>query len=141
MTAATSTMFKADALRASHTLNPKPERVTAPLFHESPFFDARDVVQVKYEMLRWVSHEHGSVQRAATTFGFSRVAWYQIRTKYARDGLVGLLPQPQGQANAPQARRLSLRPAIDIATSSSQHREYPASICLATTGARPGVVE
>lgn len=41
MTAITS-LFKAEALRASHTLNLRPERVTAPLFHESPFFDAHD---------------------------------------------------------------------------------------------------
>jgi len=99
---ATPSQLKAEALQASHTLNPKPERVTGPLFHESPFFDARDVVQVKYEMLRWVGHEHRSVQVAALTFGYSRVAWYQIRTKYVAYGLVGLLPQPHGPRHHPQ---------------------------------------
>lgn len=101
MTAITS-LLKTEALQASHTLNPRPERVTAPLFHESPFFDVRDVVQVKYEMLRWAGHEPSSVHVAAMTFGYSRIAWYQIKTQYVAYGLVGLLPQPRGPRPHPQ---------------------------------------
>lgn len=64
-----STNAKVDALRAAGTLNGRPERVVDPLFHGLRFFDARDLVQVKYEMLRCVEREQVSVQRAARTFG------------------------------------------------------------------------
>ena len=51
-------------LRQSHTLHPHPDQVRDPLFTSgSPFFDPRDLVQVKYELLRrvWVGHGSGSL--------------------------------------------------------------------------------
>ena len=53
------------ALRESRCLNPHPEQVTDPAFLTDGFFDARDAVQVKYEMVRRVTrrrragHRHG----------------------------------------------------------------------------------
>jgi hypothetical protein len=102
MKAALSTVLKAEALQASGTLNPRPERVTDPLFHEQSFFDARDLMQVKYEMVRWVEREHVPVQAAAAAFGFSRVAWYQVNARYVTYGLAGLLPQRRGPRPYPQ---------------------------------------
>ena len=46
---------KADALAEDGALNPAPEKVCDPKFQEGGFFDPRDVVQVKYEMLRRVA--------------------------------------------------------------------------------------
>src|SRR5260370_37747330 len=43
---------KAAALAETRTLNPRPETVRDEQFVSSEFFDARDVVQVKYEMVR-----------------------------------------------------------------------------------------
>ena len=49
-------------LRQSHTLHPHPEEVRDPLFTSgSPFFDPRDLVQVKYELLRRVRVDGYSV--------------------------------------------------------------------------------
>ena len=45
---------KEAALAAARCLNPHPEQVTDPEFLGSDFFDARDAVQVKYEMVRKV---------------------------------------------------------------------------------------
>ena len=45
---------KGESLRQQGVLNPHPEKVADPLFHDSEFFDPRDLVQVKYEMLRRV---------------------------------------------------------------------------------------
>ena len=87
---------KQNALCVSGTLNPYPNRVTGMLFQKDKFFDPRDLVQVKYEMLRCVEKDGVCVQRAAAMFGFSRMAWYQIKTRYESGGLVGLLPQPRG---------------------------------------------
>ena len=46
---------KLQSLRQQGALNPRPQQVTDELFTGSDFFDARDLVQVKYEMLRRVS--------------------------------------------------------------------------------------
>ena len=105
MQTALSTVLKAEALRATGTLNPRPARVTDPLFQGATFFDARDRLQVKYEMLRRVAREHVSVPAAALSFGFSRVAWYQVSARYAQCGLAGLLPQRRGPQPRPQKQR------------------------------------
>jgi predicted Zn-dependent protease len=46
---------KIAALREEGTLHSAPEKVRDPKFQDSDFFDPRDAVQVKYEMLRRVS--------------------------------------------------------------------------------------
>src|SRR2546425_12460626 len=43
---------KTEALRQRGCLNPYPEKVADPLFAGSDFFDARELDQVKYEMVR-----------------------------------------------------------------------------------------
>ena len=48
---------KGESLRQQGVLNPHPQKVADPLFHGSEFFDPRDLVQVKYEMLRRVQVE------------------------------------------------------------------------------------
>ena len=45
---------KIEALRKQGSLNPHPDAVQDPLFAAADFFDARDLVQVKYEMVRRV---------------------------------------------------------------------------------------
>ena len=52
---------KVKALLEEGTLNPSPGKVHDPKFQENEFFDPRDLVQVKYEMLRRVSIEKASV--------------------------------------------------------------------------------
>ena len=48
---------KLTALREARCLNPRPQDVTDEAFRTQEFFDARDVVQVKYEMVRRVRAE------------------------------------------------------------------------------------
>jgi len=88
------------ALRASGTFNPRAARVTDALFVKGSFFDARDLVQVKYEMLRRVREDGMQVAQAATAFGFSRVAFYEIQRAWQREGMSGLLPRPRGPRHA-----------------------------------------
>ena len=52
-------------LKRTGTLNPHPEAVTDLLFKENPFFDRRDLLQVRYEMLRRHSIEDLSILDAA----------------------------------------------------------------------------
>ena len=87
---------KARALRARGALNPRPRAVTDLLFVTREFFDPRDRVQVKYEMLRRVHADGQSVRAASAAFGFSRPSFYQAQASLARDGLSGLVPKKRG---------------------------------------------
>jgi transposase-like protein len=87
---------KIQALRKAGTLNPSPDAVVDPLFASHEFFDARDLVQVKYEMLRRARQEGRTVTDAARQFGFSRTAFYQAWQTLEREGLPGLIPARPG---------------------------------------------
>jgi transposase len=87
---------KAESLAAHGALHPHPEVVRDGLFQESDFFDPRDLVQVKYEMLRRVHHEGASVSAAARDFGLSRPSFYQAQAALTREGVEGLLPKRRG---------------------------------------------
>ena len=95
---------KGESLRQQGVLNTHPEKVADPLFHDSEFFDPRDLVQVKYEMLRRVRVERASVTEVTLAFGFSRPVFYQAQALYHRTGLPGLIPQRPGPR---QAHKLS----------------------------------
>jgi transposase len=91
---------KAEALAKSRTLNPHPEAVTDEQFGSSAFFDARDLVQVKYEMVRQVRVQGAPVARAASAFGLSRPSYYQAAAALERSGLPGLVPAKPGPRGA-----------------------------------------
>ena len=91
---------KNETLRKDRALNPHPENVTDELFGQLEFFDPRDLVQVKYEMLRRVHQEGWSVTQAARTFGFSRNALYRIQAAFQQEGLTGLLRERPGPRRA-----------------------------------------
>jgi transposase len=104
--------------------NPRPEAVRDSAFQENEFFDSRDLVQVKYEMLRRVRAEGHSVADAATTFGVSRPTFYKAQTDFERDGLAGLLPGKRGprgphkltvKVMAFVRRALAKNPSLDAA--------------------------
>ena len=87
---------KEAVLRERGTWNSGARRVVALLFQGSEFFDARDLVQVKYEMVRQVLVEGKSVMKSAAAFGLSRPSFYQALAALEREGLVGLLPRKRG---------------------------------------------
>jgi len=87
---------KQELLRRSSCLNPRPHAVKDELFGSDDFFDPRDLPQVKYEMLRRVAHDKKPVSASAGDFGFSRVAFYQARDAFEKEGLCGLLPRKRG---------------------------------------------
>ena len=95
---------KVAALRERRTLNPRPERVTDPLFPQSAFFDARDLMQVKYEMVRRVAVNHAAVTPTVAAFGVSRPSFYEARAAMAEEGLAGLLPRKRGPREAHKLR-------------------------------------
>lgn len=91
---------KLDALRARGTLHPRPRDISDPLFQEHDFFDPRDLVQVKYEMVRRVEVEKQPISQTAAAFGLSRPSFYEAQATLRRTGLAGLLPRKRGPHGA-----------------------------------------
>jgi transposase len=87
---------KAEALAEDGTLNPAPDKVGDPKFQEDGFFDPRDVVQVRYEMLRRVSVEKASVTDVSDEYGVSRPTYYQAKADFDEAGIAGLVPKKRG---------------------------------------------
>jgi len=87
---------KVEALRQQGALNPTPGKVRDPKFRENEFFDPRDLVQVKYEMLRRVSVENAPVTDATEEYGVSRPTYYQTKATFDKAGVAGLVPQKRG---------------------------------------------
>ena len=129
---------KADALRAQGCLHPHPEKVTDEAFAAaSEFLDARDLVQVKYEMLRRVEAEGQSVTSASSSFGFSRPSFYQAQKALqppvgrgferprAHLGLLENLPRLPVDRNHPQRVVFGLRREVDSIRGHSRRRIRP----------------
>jgi transposase len=91
---------KRDALRQRGCLHPHPEKVTDELFRTTAFFDSRDLLQVKYEMLRRVEVDGHTVSHSAFIFGLSRPSFYQAKALYEQGGLPALLPKKPGPRRA-----------------------------------------
>jgi transposase len=87
---------KTVALKQTGTLNPRPSSVSDALFKEKPFFDPKDLLQVRYEMLRRHNVEGASIVDVATNFGVSRPTFYQAQAAFQQAGLIGLLPKHRG---------------------------------------------
>ncbi len=87
---------KEQALRRSRTLNPRPGGVGDERFAAGGFFDARDMVQVKYEMVRTTREDGASVTAAAAAFGLSRQSFYQAAAALEEGGLTALVPARPG---------------------------------------------
>lgn len=92
---------RGNQLRRRHALHPRPEDVRDELFVSGdPFFDARDLAQVKYEMLRKVHQEGLPVAHAAGLFGLSRPTFYEAQLAFMGGGLPALLPKRPGPRRA-----------------------------------------
>lgn len=91
---------KVEALRSERSLNPRPEAVVDEAFASSEFLDARDLVQVKYEMVRRVRVDGDAVSHSASAFGFSRPSFYEAAAALDAGGLPALVPSRPGPRRA-----------------------------------------
>src|SRR5664280_1865074 len=124
---------KAEELAKSRTLNPHPEAVLDAAFASSEFFDAADLVQVKYEMVRRVEVEGIAVNAAAHSFGFSRQSYYSAAAALADGGLPALVPAKPGPRAGPQAQR----PGPRSSGGAAGGRPDPAQRGVGAGGGRP----
>ena len=88
--------IKAAALRASGSLHPNPDKVQDEAFRKHEFFDPRDRVQVKYEMLRRHNIDGRPITEVSRSFGVSRQAFYKTVAGFRSLGIPGLLPRRRG---------------------------------------------
>ena len=91
---------KSRALQQEGSLHPHPEQVKDEMFLTQEFFDPRDLVQVKYEMLRRVQSEGLAVSQSAAHFGLSRPSFYQAQAAFEQGGLPALMPRKRGPKKA-----------------------------------------
>ena len=87
---------KRDRLKKSATLNRTPENVSDPMFAADDCFDARDLLQVRYEMVRRVRRNQATLAQAAARFGVSRATCFRMVKSFDRGGLQGLIPARRG---------------------------------------------
>jgi len=91
---------KAEALGRQGALHPHPEAVHDEAFRQGEFFDSRDLVQVRYEMLRRHQVEGQAVTEVAAAFGVSRQVFYTTQAAFEDRGVCGLLPRQRGPRRA-----------------------------------------
>lgn len=124
---------KLDSLRAQKTVNPRAQDVLDAAFLDSEFFDPRDLVQVKYEMLRRVRTDGRAVTDTTKSFGVSRPTFYKAQSDFERDGLAGLLPGKRGPRGPHKltakvmsyiTRTLTKNPTLDAAALADDLERY-----------------
>ena len=124
------------ALRQSGALNPHAGAVTDPLFHANPFFDARDLVQVRYEMVRRHMVDGLPVSIAAATFGVTRPTFYKAQSALEAEGIAGLLPNARGPRDG---HKLSAEVVAFVEEMRAANSKATTRQCLDTIERRFGV--
>lgn len=82
---------------APDLVNPRHQAISHPLFAGAPvFFDPRDLLQVRYELLRCHLIDGHAVVQVCREFGISRQTFYNLLSKFEAQGIPGLLPRTPG---------------------------------------------
>jgi len=87
-------------LAAQRALHRHPEQIGDALFQQGGFFDPRDLVQVRYELLRRHLVDKQPVTEIIRDFGISRQMFYVLLGMFQQKGLAGLLPRKRGPRGA-----------------------------------------
>jgi len=87
---------KRQFLQAARAWNDRARLIRSPLFQQSDFFDPRDKVQVKYEMLRAALVEGVTVSEASRQFGYSRESFYTAVELVRDQGILALADAKRG---------------------------------------------
>jgi transposase len=78
-------------------LNANAQRIREHLFNQYPeFFDAHDLLQVRYEMLRAHLVDGNKIAGLCSRFGVSRQTFYNLLEKFSEHGSAGLLARKPG---------------------------------------------
>jgi transposase len=89
-------LSKLEILKENGTYNKRHASVKKAEFMEGGFYDPRDIVQVKYEMLRDAEDSNRAISTVSGDFGFSRTAFYSIKESFEKNGITALFPDKPG---------------------------------------------
>jgi len=93
-------MADPELLQRALCLHRSPESVKDERFtQQSDFFDTRDIVQVKYELLRRCEVDGCDVASTCPDFGFSRTTYYNVQQAFLSGGMPSLMGRPRGRPN------------------------------------------
>src|ERR1700730_15668308 len=115
---------------------PHPESIRDALFTGNPFFDAKDIVQVRYEMVRRHRVDGVAISEASTNFGVSRPTFYKALTPLQKPGLLGLLPSQRGPKDG---HKISAEVVAFVGDLRAASPELTTSQCLKEIEARFGI--
>jgi len=91
-------MADTNFLQRARCIHPAPEKVHDKRFQEEgSFFDPKDIVQVKYELLRSCIVEGSDVASTCVRFGFSRTTYYKVYEAFMHGGIPYLMGRPRGR--------------------------------------------
>lgn len=127
---------KREALAQDGALNPHPEAIRDTLFTGNPFFDAKDIVQVRYEMVRRHRVDGVAISEASTNFGVSRPTFYKALRALQKAGLPGLLPSQRGPKDG---HKISAEVVAFVGDLRVASPELTTSQCLKEIEARFGI--
>jgi transposase len=127
---------KSGALAQDGVLNPNPEVVRDALFASNPFFDAKDLIQVRYEMVRRHQVDGLAISEAAAAFGVTRPTFYKAQSALKTVGLAGLLPSRRGPKDGHKVSAEVVAFAIELKAAKP---EMTTSQCLDAIKSRFGV--
>jgi transposase len=127
---------KSEMLARDGVLNPNPGAVRDVVFTGNPFFDAKDLIQVRYEMVRRHQIDGLAISEAAAAFGVTRPTFYKAQSALKTGGLPGLLPSRRG----PKAGHKVSGEVIAFATELKTAKpELTTSQCLEAIESRFGI--
>jgi len=127
---------KSGTLAQDGVLNPNPEVVRDALFASNPFFDANDLIQVRYEMVRRHQVDGLAISEAAAAFGVTRPTFYKAQSALKTVGLAGLLPSRRGPKDGHKVSAEVVAFAIEFKT---EKPEMTTLQCLDAIKSRFGV--
>ena len=93
-------MDKEERLKSTHTFNPNYDKINDPTFASSDVLDTRDLLQVRYEMVRSVRIDKDSPKDVASRFGVSEATLRRHIRDLRDGGMIALVPDirgPKGQ--------------------------------------------
>lgn len=106
---------KLTRLRQAGLLHPDPDRVRDPRFLDQlGFFDAHDLLQVRYELLRAHLVEGDRIAGLCRRFGVSRQTFYSLLARFLERGCGGLLPGRRGPKGPSKLSREVARFAEEV---------------------------
>src|SRR5215469_746970 len=102
----------------------------------NPFFDAKDLVQARYEMVRRHRVDGAAINEASANFGVSRPTFYKAQKALQKAGLPGLLPSQRGPKGGHKISAEVVAFAVELRAVSP---ELTTSQCLVEIATKFGV--